>query len=545
MSQASVACVKFEQVGLYDNGDSKPDYHDAKRKALIEENLFYLAKTASIARFCVYPNFDYHRLYGPAGFATSIWAGSPFNDDVLATSALFRVVSFAEVPYNSQLLKKFKSAEYRNVIRKCIPLVSPNPPTLEDTTVTSWCPELGMKGASVGFYIFKDRIETSDDSKPRLFVGVHSGLPGKTLELLWHKLHTVAHENRKLGKSSTTMEGLSGAASQTQKLETFDTMFGPGSIMERMRALAVENNRRLTAIFCSAMDLTPMQAPIADMRYLYSSNGISLTSDQISSKKALMAQALEWWPRHSPVYPFSIVPHILPAGENPRDVAPEVAAILPPPILRGFPIGKVAEDVKNACKEKKEDEKFANFCTKNALVYKDVVESAHLDVYSDYNSFRYNGHNVCFYSNCTSTTKVTEMDSHNCVIRQHPLAVGYECFGSLLPHSASKRAPQQHWTNRFLNGYPSCMPVERDEDRAYTLGMDTLEKFFSVHEHGMENKKFTPEQLKTVLKRKLDLKAGQMRTDLCPGDECADSIMLEPEFVYVSPELPFEIFHLS
>lgn len=285
------------------------------------QNLLRFGQAVGASSLLVMPNYAPPSLSPPRGWVAELPATGEFCQDAFAGTEKFGIFLMVEVRTTEMDLAKAREA-----LLKTVPLGDgPAPPTPESDLSDGWVPALNGQGSFCGLYKAEEVDHDTSERWGRFYVVVHSTLPESTL-LAFEELDVEAHvQNQRarekfvetLDTARAEAEGTAEAKKvwdvpSTLKPVTYGDVFGAGRHMERMRALAVENAKRLACMVAECFQADLFTTHRGDMGLWR--DGKDFEDARTTVSQALLkdvdalARALSWWPSGVPVCSFHTTP---------------------------------------------------------------------------------------------------------------------------------------------------------------------------------------------------------------------------------------------
>ncbi len=490
-------------------------------KSELKEALYNFMEDSGITKINVMPNFSLGSILGPSGYVAEVALNQTFTTAMLH-QPVFRFVSFFEILFDNERLTKIKTDDWKDVIRKTIPLSTPFYPRLTDTYDSPWSPALGQYGSNIGIYSFEEKV--GNERIKRFFIGVHSGLHLETYDLLMHHLTVQC-----LYKNSDLINQPNASSNGGDaKILTYNDVFGDTGIMKKMRDIAKENNRRLAVQLAKTLSIHFKDREVI--------NAISEITALHQGDNTHALNALRWWkPPESigaiPMYLDSVVYHSI--YEDDIDAMVE-SRIKPKAEIRAMPIGLILRDLRKAATSVQQIDALKEFENITLLEKRGTIIPT---IESEYNTYRIKGPFLVIYNGCCPTLTEGKYP-YTCVIRQQSIFQGYEILNSTL----SKNDQEQHktestqWTNNFGSGYPAVPNLEKRKEATVKIETSQANIFFSAYNNIHANRKDIPKQVKYVPSSE-NWSDGLIKRDLYSPLFTPNCIELVPEFVYLSPDI--------
>lgn len=231
---------------------------DAKEET---DRLVRFGAETGMDRLLIMPNYEPPSLNPPQGYVGEFGASNEFSQDPFVGEK-YKVFMACEVktPIKAIDLKKAKDT---------LPLLIPrgtsfSPPSPNDKLSGGWTPALNGQGSFCGLYKAEEKDHDTGQKWERLYVVVHTCLPQQTL---WaaEQLDTEAHlANINTRDFRDDLSAVQQEASRNPPAQrvwdtsgdkpriTYLDMFGPGSVNENLRALSIENAKRICALVADA-----------------------------------------------------------------------------------------------------------------------------------------------------------------------------------------------------------------------------------------------------------------------------------------------------
>ncbi len=497
---------------------------DENKISEIMLSLRHCLQESSVTDFKIMPNFSFGWLKGPNGYVASFKKDKMFQDD-LFKSDYFRVISIAEVLISDLKMSIEKQTEMRSILRKVIPIETETPPNLDDHWYSGWGPALGTNGSYIGLESFEDRDD--DASKIRWFIIVVSGLHYQTVQMLQNRDIEISLKNRELNATFDASEQLHMKSKIDLNDITYEEEFKEGGIKDRMLRIAIENNRRLIALYADAIDI-PL---INTVETFEETEMIAPEFSMTSINKEIMLEAIQWWPKNRIIYPSTII--YTPRGDT--DISVEAKKTLPRPIIHGAKIGAFCKTFK-----KENPEMFEKLVKNLDLKFLEHPISSKGNVEMDYNTFRRKGDFIIWYNNCADVTFDPENNDTYGIIIQDQIGHGLLCMNCKYFSNDKVGRPIWAWKNSAMNAYPVIYPYDPNPNRNQNISLVNQEfRFFSLyHGGGTEGNRVYPKQLQGTFKtRKDELDMEKILDDLV-GDYpkiIEKNIRLGPRLIYLSP----------
>ncbi len=413
---------------------------------------------------CICPNFDFGWLSGPIGYSLSIHRDQPFRSDPFMTN-LFRIISVFEIEPIFSISTPEKKRTIRSLWRKCVQEESLSfPDIVKDTENSGWGEALGSHGSRIGVYNFEGRDDVKQTPIVRMFIIVDSGLHQQTVGAMHDYMCDIHYSNLEKGSkiSSLTKTTTKGG------IITYGQEFcDRNGVFNRMLKCAEENNKRLAVYFSEVIDVV-LKEKICSSGAPYN---IPTLNEPLSRDK--VTKAMEWWPKHAPITPHTIIPFH--AGNE--DVHSEAKLSFASKELQGFQLGTQIALMR-------QDDKYKTLLMqleKDGLRFFESPRRVSASLETDYNTFRNEGNQVIWYSNCSSTV-IETIGKKQGIICQLPIALGYEALNSDL-FVKSQKDLVVPWKNQYLCSYPITFPFERSIT-CTGLKEETSQYFFSAYNWG-------------------------------------------------------------
>lgn len=489
----------------------------------LKEALMDFMEESGVSKINILPNFSLGNILGPSGYVAELNLNRVFSTS-LFHQPLFRFISFFEITFDNEMLLKIKTDEWKDVIRKTIPLHTPYYPKLSDTCTSAWAPALGQYGSNIGIYSFEENV--GNERTKRFFIGVHSGLHMETYDLLIHHLTVdILYKN-----SDIINQYASALDDNVTKPKTYKDVFNDTSgIMKNMREVARENNRRLAVQFAKTLNIH-----FKDKEVIPSLSELSIPPSNDTFPYAL--DGLKWW---NPPENITSVPLFLDSvihGDIYEDDVDAVveARIKPKHELKSMPIGVIYRKLKAHATTPQQQEALKEY---NRISFIEKRGTVIPTLESEYNSYRIRGEFLLFYNHC-SPTLTDNKYPYTCVIKQQSIFQGYEILNSCLSKNNEEehRAHSNQWTNSFGNGYPTIPNIEKRKESIVKIENSQAGIFFSAYNNISINRKDMPKQVKYVPNYEY-WSDGLVKRDLHNSGFSPNSIELVPEFVYLSPDI--------
>ena len=476
--------------------------------------------------FCIYPNFIFGWLAGPAGYVCSFPSTQAFRCDPFVSN-YFRIISLYEVETVPEYIEPQKRRQAHTRIRQCIQEDTKVWPKMEsDTDQSGWGESLGVNGGRIGLYTIEEpSLDKQGVNKMRMFIVVQSGLHQKTVKDMHNYDYVLSRKNEAL---AAKILNITQSSSNKGKIFSYGEEFDSQHSMKiRMLQCASENNNRMAAKFIKILDLVPLNheiRPSSDTPYV-----VPDLPDGVPSKERL-GKALEYWPRKVPITSLDC----LPSYDNPvptdNNAHVSVKEAIPPDELRGYPIGAYLAHFK------KTDLTYFNELVKTYdIVFWSSPWRIIPDLESDTNTMRTDDGQVTWYNGCTPI-------SDRGVIRPLPLSLGYDVINGHLFRGAKA------WQNNYLQGYPIDYPFYQSPTPSGT-DYHTEAKFISAYHGGISGIKkrgntIYPSHFHGSYKRISDL-TSEMYQDRYTHDLHTQGLTinrLSPLLVYLSQKTPYNAF---
>lgn len=504
------------------------------------ESLNLLASDAGVSRFYLYPNFNIGGFLGPQGYVAEIH-GSKYFSYWMFSQPMFRVISFFEIKYKSNINDFCKDNDIKDLIRLSIPLETPTFPKITDTVDGDWTPALGHNGCSIGIYSSNEK--GAIDQINRYFIGVHSGLHYQTDRELHNELMKYAHKNFELLNRTDIADN-----NVKTELRTIHNVFTE-KLLINAKNLSKENNRRLATSFAKILDLEFLKAEPTTI--LGCKTMFNAFTDTVKHTD-LVYKALNWWPSNKILYLDNVIEYEI-DEENIDEKIYERIKFKP---NEKMPIGvlykqsrddmsRIASNSINANNEKQTEhtmEKINAFKKKYSAPLIENRETILPCVECDYNTFRVINDYMYYFNNCSCTLPNIKEPNLNC-IKQLSLTQGYEIYNSRLTQVFDyEQNNAKTWTNDFGNGFPVVYPQMKRPDTLAQFNSDTLNIFFSYFCGGSQESEHLkiPKQLQYIPKMRSINDDSLIQKDLYNADFKPGVVQLLPNFVYLSPDIPFD-----
>jgi len=291
-------------------------------------------------------------------------------------------------------------------------------------------------------------------TKDTYYIIAHTSLPRLLVNQLQVQEEFFSSSNDKYAK---LVDSNSPIIPDDIKPYTYFDVFGQGSIQEKALSLAVENATRLVAVFASIIDVQLVQPVYSEDNEFYASSETEIPAKY--NKEGMLSDALSWWPKDLPIYPFTVLPPV--ETDN-------FVGMLLPKHLQSFPLGQVLDQLR-ASKPKE----FDLLLEKKQLEFKYKIERFTPDVVTDYNTFRIRGQQMIFYAGCTDTRTADKG-----VLLYEGLELGFKHI-----NCQTSTSPSFQWINSYSNSYPVLFPGLLQEQKK--VKPDTISKCFTLKEGGI------------------------------------------------------------
>jgi hypothetical protein len=415
------------------------------------------------------PNFDFGWLLPPpTGYVAEFDLSGLFHSDPFRANK-FGVFLKAKISLNPASLTTERHKEIEKSLRigfpwpENAPLQAQSMLNLESLPSEGWTPYFHAKGCSVGIYHSTQKDVVENKTIETYYIIAHTELPRTISGQLQVLEEQISADNAEYLRAVNSNLPLPDGV----KPVTYYDVFGPGSPHERALLLAVENAKRIVAVFSTIIDV-PLVQPLyeaGDEKEVYSPSEIEV---EIKFKSGGFSDAQRWWPKQLPVFPFTVLPNF--------EIENFLGEMIPKHI-QGFPLGQVLEQLRTS---KPKD--FEDLLKKTDLEYKYKIERFEPDTVTDFNTFRIKNQALVYYAGCTDTRQ-----SNHGVLLYEGLDLG---FKHLNPSSTTSSSSQNfQWINQFKDSYPVIFPWVSSSSSSSLdqkkIKQDTVAKSFSREEGGI------------------------------------------------------------
>lgn len=507
---------------------------DVGEKGLDEVDESLLAKMCSfnqIRDFVVMPNYHAPSISPPKGYAASFISDVPFVAEVHHAMEKYCVITLAAVKMNQKEWTELTNdgAAFDRRIRKAfphqVPLSGCAVSYAHDIPESGWAPALSLRNSRIGFVNYRDA------GLDRYYVSCMSYLPDSTYEemqteeeristsnLDFSAYYKLAVQDRQGGSSETGEEDAAAFAALEEiirksrdEILTNEAMFSPDSRNACMREVALENNKRLIGIFCRCLGValaSPLRPYSKSMFFSHFQRGFDApgsesemmeeyanfckyrlpdeslvtaflknpkTNPKTQEGAALLIEALKWWPKNAPIYPFSVIPDIeIDSAYAARHANVAETYAYAKPEMRGYLIGVALHRLKYSEKppglQELKDTMMHEFDLN--IIFEEQPMTFDANVETDINTFRRGQFGeVIIYNDCSSIQSISKGEQAcgngkdgGVIVANTPLN-GVVVYNTVLSHD---NKPPQHggthaitrnWSNATtLHAIPS-MPL--------------------------------------------------------------------------------------
>ena len=489
-----------------------------------KEGLDNFIVEAGITKMNIYPNFHIGNILGPTGYVAEIPLGNMFSF-YLFNQQLFRQISFFEISITSDFISSLKTDEKKDIIRKVIPLQTTNFPSLSDTPMDSWSPALGYYGSSIGIYSFEEMV--GNEQSKRYFIGVHSGLHAQTVDILNEKFIGINYNNHTISNEGKTNN------SEVPKINTYSMVFQDNEkSLTNMRKISIANNRRLAYIFAVSLGINFINN---DIKYV---NKDTKRLTMIDTKKdhAHTQSALQWWPKGVPMFFHSTIAYKWKEDDKNELIEKRIR---PSETLQDMAIGELYKNLIDTADTDHRKEILKNL----DINFIDKIYEAIPIAECDYNTYRLNQGHVYVYNGCC-TTITDQRDYVYNVIRQMSMVQGYQIYNSTISRKDTIKNEEEHkkWSNKAGNGFITVPMLEKRPNNDIPVAVDKLNAFFSLYNDINPNRLSGPKQMKYIPRNGSTSEETAIKNSL-HAQFTPNTIQLTPEFVYLSPDVSYNVLH--